>query len=538
MPTSPILEEINREWRDGRLFIVTRAINTPHSGASFTDKHVMKALASRPGMANQFYYSYLEGGSEWRVSKEELITEVWPHIVWIPEVTPELLAEFRPNRWFMFTHPRRGRRDYEFFKGEMLQVLDGVNIARRETNASRMDIGNFVTYIPIIDWSCGWNLGKLFKFHTVPSLWTGRHIPTIGVHYKVGAGLTFVCPKTGRVFTFEEKDLRIMIRSLEWIRSSKEEFEFGRKFKLVTELDTHQIGVDEGERGEIVETRGNEVKVIWGEDANEFDWLSTELQEELLPVIIFDNTLPGWGVVGSKFSITKRDPRGFFSQGSKWEVVSSRPLEGMVSIRVEGGGSLRDISFLSIDSDIILWRKLSNRIRFTDLNLDLQNLIRQSPTSPFVRGFLRVVMGVAPSVADTPTTTDDWIAYIERTIPIVFGDPLGSGRPERVLPTVETGRTTTTAQPVEETRLLRVELSQVMDGYQFWRRVDHLEGDIAVPISILRRGAEAILSYIRQTPYRDTLHEIEGEPVWGDSEVTDLGDLSLSYSNLEEVIRD
>ncbi len=129
----------------------------------------------------------------------------------------------------------------------------------------------------------------------------------------------------------------------------------------------------------------------------------------------------------------------------------------------------------------------------------LRRFIEQNPTSKFVRGFVRQEMGIVPEKDKTPTTSEGWFEYIDKT--------------EVVRPA---GAKQSMNGQHESTVPIEVEATQRVYGSTSFSRTDDWTGIIDVPVRIVDAGRDAVVRFI-QDHYEDFLERDYGEENHGDS---------------------
>lgn len=170
---------------------------------------------------------------------------------------------------------------------------------------------------------------------------------------------------------------------------------------------------------------------------------------------------------------------------------------------------------------------------------NLRAAIRQNPRSLIVRGMVRNLLLMSPpESANTSELIEAWV----RGLPS-FPATVANWNP--LAPTMGAGRSATHANtvrtpPREETyiTLSDVEVRDDVAGSVSWTRRDTYTGDMAIPVSVARRGAEAIREYVLEN-FRDELDHNTGEESieWETSDSTGAHDESVrDYGDIDSVL--
>lgn len=181
---------------------------------------------------------------------------------------------------------------------------------------------------------------------------------------------------------------------------------------------------------------------------------------------------------------------------------------------------------------------LLNKLHWADdrISRSLKMLIKDDPEGKLVRGLVKSELGHIMPKKETPKAFEDWMAWI-RKAPEKSPD-LVTNAQDTVRQYTENARRAERERANEPTRFVHIEGCENVGVSLYGNRSDHFEGDIPVPISILRsNNLNAVMDYIYDHA-RNHIEMERGEANFDDSseELGDSDGLEIESNDAPEVI--
>lgn len=521
------------DWVPGRRFTVGRDFITTRSGAALRlgiEYEVLPTIGT--------LWRFREDRTQnWSCLEVEVLQEILPFATWVADVTAGQRAEWRPGRWFTMSSQNRSNGLF-LIPGEMWKVVDDTHVQWEYSNRLN-SITNRDSILRSVDWECGWTVGRLFKFKSIPAGIPDGDEAEVGLSYRIISPGVFESVDGEQRWEFPGELFKNVRQAITFIRPAAEEFIAGRKFVMLEDFETTNWEFEQSDEFEILRASATRIVVKFAGDREET--ISTAIQEQLLTRVNLTPPLPCWEEIGSKFQVTVPDRNYGLVPGITYQVIRIHSRDWVVGF-ADNRGNSREVTIVPglFDQASIKWKFNNNRIKFTDLSKDLQNLLKQNPAGKFTRGFVAAELNIAPANDKTPTTEEGWIEWVESTpvksIAHRFPDaptrnnPAAELVPEPRAPIVVELPTLT-----GENHMVRVEVQESVSGYTNWTRRDYYEGEIPVPIEVICGNPDEFIRWVSNN-VADHLDSQDGEEQEGDREVTDSSDRLVRHTNVGEVL--